>query len=170
MQGYSLLAESVEEFKNSKVTYCQWKGPVMPSRRRSLSERCREGPGPGGSMPAPGGGTAGAPGCGTGGGGARAGDDIVPRHYHARNNNITGHQSTRAPDARSTENAPLLTRAATQQHNQSHVNKNTEAKHDTLIRKSSTLRIAKFVRHLSSDTGYIDIHLCCCWNTHESMI
>lgn len=55
----------------------------MPSLSRSLSERCLEGPGPGGSMPAPGGGgtvggggTFGGGGTG-GGGGARAGDDIA---------------------------------------------------------------------------------------------
>lgn len=40
----------------------------MPSLRRSFRERCREGPGPGGSMPAPG---------GTAEDGARAGDDIA---------------------------------------------------------------------------------------------
>lgn len=50
------------------VTYCQWKGPVIPSFSRSLRDLCREGPGPGGRVPAP---------AGIGGAGARAGDDIV---------------------------------------------------------------------------------------------
>ncbi|CAG4924228.1 unnamed protein product [Colias eurytheme] len=53
-----------------KSTHCQWKGPVMPSFSLSLRDRWREGPGPGGSVPAP---------AGTAAGGARAGDDIATR-------------------------------------------------------------------------------------------
>lgn len=49
----------------------------MPSLSLSLRERCRDGPGPSGNMPAPAG--SGVP-EGGGPGGILDGDDITPRH------------------------------------------------------------------------------------------
>lgn len=67
----------------------------MPSRSLSLRDRCREGPGPGGKMPAP---------AGTAGGGARAGDDMAATPRYQARTHITLHLCS-----------PLLTPAATHQ-------------------------------------------------------